>query len=152
MYACQERPHDQAPLEPSREHAEALAESWWEGFARQDAASLTALFAERATFWDPRFAPFAGRRNIGLYYDDLLANTHTWGGRRSSLYLGEAGRLALHTRSSFVFRATGKLIDFPMVAFFTQHAGEITSYEEYWDTGYVLRQLGIPAFPARLPF
>jgi ketosteroid isomerase-like protein len=124
-----------------------LATDWWEGFAQGDVERLVSMFAPDSTFWDPRFPPFAGRDNIRLYYEDLLGKTTAWGGVRSAVYVASESEFAVHTRTKFTMRGMNKVIDFPMVGFFKHRNGQLSAYEEYWDTGYMLRQLGIPAFP-----
>lgn len=131
-----------------------IQRTWWNGFQREDVAALAALFANDATFWDPRFVPFAGRANIRLYYEDLFAKTTDYGGAHLGPYMFHDGAFAVWTRSKFRHRASGRLVDFPLVAFFTYRPsdGLVIAYEEYWDTAAVLRQLGISSFGAAPAF
>jgi ketosteroid isomerase-like protein len=132
-------------------NAEQLASDWWEGFGTHDVDRLVGLFAEEATFWDPRFPPFEGRDNIRLYYADLLGKTTAWGGVRSAVYVMDASHFAVHTRSAFDL-PTGRTIDFPMVGFFEHRDGFVNDYKEYWDTAYMLRQFGPGAVFPPAPF
>jgi len=128
--------------------ADQLATEWWEGFGTHDVDRLVGMFAADASFWDPRFPPFRGRENIRLYYEDLLGKTARWGGVRSGVYVLDASRFAVHTRTAFDLPILAKTIDFPMVGFFEHHAGFVTDYKEYWDTAYMLHQFGPgAAFP-----
>jgi hypothetical protein len=122
--------------------ARELALEWQEGFEQLDVERLVNLFASDASFWDPRFPPFKGLANIRLYYEDLLGKTRNWGGAISEPYVLDESRFAVHTRTEFMLRGLEKVIDFPMVAFFTHRAGYVIGYEEYWDTAYMLSQFG----------
>jgi len=66
---------------------------------------------------------------------------------RSVVYVASDSELAVHTRPELKMRGMDERIDFPRVGFFKHRSGLLTAYEEYWDTAYMLRQLGIPAFP-----
>jgi ketosteroid isomerase-like protein len=122
-----------------------LASDWVAGFERRDVELLMSVFAEGATFWDPRFPPFAGLAHIRAYYTKMLEKTHHWKVVCSAPYVLDESAFALHTRSTFATTSNGTVIDFPLVAFFRHRDGLITAYEEYWDTAYLMRQMGMPA-------
>jgi ketosteroid isomerase-like protein len=129
-------------------NADRIAKTWWDGFASSDVERLVSLFDEDASFWDPRFPPFRGKAAIEAYYRDLLSKTTDWGGTMEAPYLCGDDRFAVRTRSRFRSRRGGPLIDMPLVAFFRIRPsdGAVVLYEEYWDTLYVLRQLGMTAW------
>ncbi|MFL5396528.1 MAG: YybH family protein, partial [Myxococcales bacterium] len=55
-----------------------LATDWVAGFERRDVDLLMSVFAEGATFWDPRFPPFAGLARIRAYYTEMMEKTRHW--------------------------------------------------------------------------
>ncbi|MFL5410566.1 MAG: nuclear transport factor 2 family protein [Myxococcales bacterium] len=128
-----------------------LATDWVAGFERRDVELLMSVFAEGATFWDPRFPPFAGLARIRAYYTEMMEKTRHWKVVCSAPYLLDSSAFALHTRSTFEMTSNGTVIDFPLVAFFRHHAGLITAYEEYWDTAYLMRQMAIGASQPESP-
>ena len=77
-----------------------LAKEWVAGFERHDVELLMSVFAEGATFWDPRFPPFAGLARIRAYYTEMMEKTHEWKVVCSAPYVASASAFALHTRSA----------------------------------------------------
>ena len=121
-----------------------IAAHWVNGFVTGDVEQLVGVFAEGASFWDPRFPVFAGLEKIRAYYEDMLATTSDWHVVCSEPYILDDQAFALHTRSTFTVRRLDKVIDLPLVAFFTHRDGCVHRYEEYWDTATMLTQLEVP--------
>jgi len=128
-----------------------IAARWVDGFVTGDVEQLVGVFAEGASFWDPRFPVFAGLEKIRAYYEDMLATTADWRVVCSAPYILDDGAFALHTRSTFTARRLAKVIDLPLVAFFSHRDGLVHRYEEYWDTASMLTQLGTPFRAAPAP-
>src|SRR5262245_61382039 len=126
----------------SYEQAKRIQETCWKALEREDIDALVALFATDASFSDPRFAPFEGLVNIKSYFQALFSRTNDYGGAHAGPYMLRDGEFAVWTRSRFRHRDSGRLVDFPLVAFFSYRPsdGKVVSYEEYWDTAAVLRQ------------
>ncbi len=119
-----------------------IGAQWVNGFVTGDVEQLVGIFTEGASFWDPRFPVFVGLEKIRAYYEDMLATTTGWDVVSSEPYILNDEAFALHTRSTFTARRIDKVIDLPLVAFFTHRDGRVHRYEEYWDTAFMLAQLG----------
>ena len=56
-----------------------VVEAWFSGFHKEDAAQLTSLFSEDATFYDSRYPLLKAKDTIEVYYMHLLSETTAWG-------------------------------------------------------------------------
>ncbi len=124
---------------------------WIEGFRKEDPELLGSLFAENASFKDPRFPRLHGKETIIEYYECLLSDSTAWGSVMfEGPYLFGNDSFSIRTRLQFTWRENGAVVDFPFVAFFRvrQEDGKIISYDEYWDTMDTLSQIGIDSWVA----
>ena len=130
--------------------AKEILEKWREGFRKEDAESLASLFAEKASFKDPRFPKLHGVETIREYYECLLADAGEW---ESFLFEGpymyNEDCFSIRTNLRFTWRENGVRAGIPFVAFFKVNTdGQIVRYEEYWDCTDALTQIGIDSWVA----
>ena len=123
-----------------------VIEAWITGFRKEDAVQLSGLFANEASFSDPRYPLLKGKPTITAYYNHLLSETTAWGSTMfEGPYLYGEDCFAINSQLVFTWRENGVIVDWPFAAFFKVRLpdGKIIRYNEYWDTQETLEKIGI---------
>ncbi|CAB4756291.1 unannotated protein [freshwater metagenome] len=111
---------------------------------RRDTGGLVELLAHDIAWWQARNHPYANPAGPWIGVPDVVARVvdpinNDWHGfiTRVDAILDAGAHVVVHGEYTGTFKATGRDIAAPVCAVYTVHAGRITEFRQFVDTGQI---------------
>ncbi len=123
-----------------------LVHDFAKAFNRQDVDALLACFTEQATYHDTFYGEHKGQPALRAMFERMFREGRDYAWTMESV-VEMPGRAAAEWTFGYVVteaipRSAGRRVRFRGMSLFEFEGGRVGAYREYFDTGWVLLQLG----------